>query len=653
MKIKQFAYYPIFLTIIICLIIFTLSRVALCIWHFDLVKDNLLNIALMGIRYDLSIIATLFALSFLLRFLVNFVPSLFKYYNYFERVYLTIALLLVTLLELSTPSFILEYGVRPNYIYIEYLIYPKEVISMLANGHSVEVIVLSLILAAIAFVFFKKLSAIYANIKAPSVLSNVLALVLLVIATPLAIRSTLGHKPLNPSNASFSPIPLANSISYNSLFNVFYCLRHINDNTIKANQIYAFDRKENVLNNLKYLSNNDFTHTQNCPINQKITPAIFSDKKRNVVLIIEESLGARYVKSLGGDEIAVNIDKLKDESWFFTRLYATGHRSVRGLEAITASNPPSPLASIVKLQHPHEITTLSGIFKKLGYKTSFIYGGESHFDNMRRYFYDNGVDLVIEQKDYINPKHVSSWGVSDEDLFEKANGLFEKWHQENAPFCSIIFSSSFHDPFDIPEGKVDLGKVQTNDPKRLLAAKYADYALGNFIKLAKTKDYYKDTIFVIIADHDSRVRGIDDFPLTNYSIPALILSPDIKPRVDDRIVSQIDILPTILSLASVSGELPIVGQDLTKDNIIQRGLVGYNDIFGYVTIEDGNERFYVLNPNQQAQKYKINEHNRIQLLEDNVPKEKLSLPISFENLALTIYENEYNRQDCIKELKQE
>lgn len=192
-------------------------------------------------------------------------------------------------------------------------------------------------------------------------------------------------------------------------------------------------------------------------------------------------------------------------------MFATGHRSVRGIEAVTASYPPGPLSSQVKLDHPKPITTLPLIFKKLGYTTSFIYGGESHFDNMRSYFLNNGVDYVIEQRDYKDPEFVASWGVSDEDLYKKANEEFVKLSAENKPFCSVVFTSSFHDPFDIPRGKVDISNIKTDDPNRLKAAKYADYALGRFFDIAEKEDYYKNTIFVVIADHDSRVRGLEGF----------------------------------------------------------------------------------------------------------------------------------------------
>ena len=265
---------------------------------------------------------------------------------------------------------------------------------------------------------------------------------------------------------------------------------------------------------------------------------------------------------------------------------------------------------------------------------------------MRNYFYQNGVDEIVEQKHYQNPEFVASWGVSDEDLFKKANKTFVKLSQANEPFCSIVFSSSFHDPFDIPQGKVNIDGVQTDDPRRLTAAKYADYALGKFFEAAKKEDYYKNTIFLVIADHDSRVYGKEYFPLRNFSIPALIISPDVAPRKDHRVVSQIDMLPTLLSLAGVKGEVPLSGQDLTRDDIIERAMVAYHANWGY--IHDG--LFTLLVPDTLPVFCDIDDKNNIKPSKRTAD---LNVLISALNLPIAIYEKDMQSTKCIKNLKQE
>ena len=643
--------YPVLTFFVLSIVLFMLSRTALLIWHPEGTEGHIIDIYKYGLLYDVSINCTMYAVVFLICILSNFLSKVPAFILILQKLLLSLIITIQLLLEISTPSFIIEYGVRPNHIYVEYLIYPKEVLSTLVNGHLFESLFCILICITSFILFYKLASKLYRDYTSIKVKKSLLCLVLAIVLIPYGIRGTItNHKPLNPSNSSFCTSPLGNTIPVNSTFNVFYALRHISDSDIKSSSIFAFDNTVNVLNNYDKFSKvtKPKTIDSSCPINQVITPKVTPSQKRNVVIIVEESFGARYVQSLSGDPIAPELEKLKNEGWWFERLYATGHRSVRGLEAITASYPPSPLASQVKLEHQEELTTISSIYKRLGYKTSFIYGGESHFDSMRSYFLNNGVEEIIEQKDYKDPEFVASWGVSDEDLFKKANEKFVKLSNNNQPFCSVVFSSSFHDPFDIPQGKVNIDGVKTDDPRRLTAAKYADYALGKFFEQAKKEDYYKNTVFLVIADHDSRVRGIGAFPLTNYSIPALIISPDITPRVDKRIVSQIDMLPTLLSLTGVSGEFPLSGEDLTRDDIIERAPVSYNELFGYVK----GDKFTLLVPGTAPIFFKIGEHNTI--TESNSLSQKdLSVSVSVLNLGIQIYENNFQRISCMKGLKQE
>ena len=639
--------YPILVFFFISIIIQTISRAILVYMHQDDVIDNLLHVFGYGLRYDISINCSIFAPVFLFCVFCNLFSKTPKFFQVLQRVYISLAVSLVTLLEVVTPPFIAEYGIRPNHIFVEYLIYPNEVISTIYNGHGLEAIICicsTIFTFSLMYALSKFLYKDYKNLP-KSVTSMVFASVLILI--PMGIRGTVSHKPLNPSNGSFCSNPLANTIPVNSAFNVFYAFRHMGNNDVKKSQIFAFDEIANIFHNLPYLSKRTIPSTfdSQCAINQTISPEV-TGKKRNVVVILEESFGSRYVKSLGGIDVAPTHDRLKEKSWWFNHMFATGHRSVRGIEAVTASYPPGPLSSQVKLDHPKPITTLPLIFKKLGYTTSFIYGGESHFDNMRSYFLNNGVDYVIEQRDYKDPEFVASWGVSDEDLYKKANEEFVKLSAENKPFCSVVFTSSFHDPFDIPRGKVDISNIKTDDPNRLKAAKYADYALGRFFDIAEKEDYYKNTIFVVIADHDSRVRGLEGFPLKNFRIPALIISPDVQPHEDNRIVSQIDILPTILSLAGVSGQFPIVGQDLTKPDTIDRAIMAYNEIFAYL---NGNE-FTLLAPNI---KIKATADENANLFIKDINPQDVSKEVSYLNLGIAIYQYDFAKEECIKDLRQD
>ncbi len=323
------------------------------------------------------------------------------------------------------------------------------------------------------------------------------------------------------------------------------------------------------------------------------------------MIILEESLGAQYVSSLGGIPITPEIDKLNAQGWAFNRLYATGTRSVRGIEAVITGFTPTPSRAVVKLdKSQNDFFTIASLLKRNGYETQFIYGGESHFDNMKSFFLGNGFTNIVDFDDIENPQFVASWGASDEDLFNQADKELTELHKANKPFFSFVFTSSNHDPFEIPEGIISPieyteEQLQRYDSKELLrhkAIQYADYALGKFIAKAKMQPYWEDTVFLVVADHDARATGSKLVPINNFHIPGLILNSGNGPKSDERIVSQIDLAPTLLSLMGVENHSPMLGQDLTNPNLSSRAMMQYAENFAYMI----NDEVTILQPSKPA-----------------------------------------------------
>lgn len=602
---------PVLIMVLISLAILSGSRILLSIWQWDQIPDGTFYIILLqGLRVDVASVCGLFAPPLLLLLIASLNPYgiVPRWILLIVKVYCSLAISFLILNEAATPEFINEFGVRPNHLYVQYLIYWQEVVSLLWNGHRLKLIV-SLVVVLASFAGLLKLcSFVFRDYRKGSMSYNVLMLVVVVCTVPLGIRSSLGHRPLNPALVSFCNNALANTLPVNSSYSAAYYALHLSDLSVNENNTYKVVSDDLALQGALELSarSADNSVSEKCPINQTVVPftgvfagftpdmqlkhvtdadALQAGKQArkepyNVVIVLEESFGDNFIASQGGAPMSPNLERLKDNGWWFDNLYAAGHRSIRGIEAVTSSYPPSSLLSIVKLAQPKTpYAALASIFKELGYETSFVYGGESHFDNMRSYFFSNGVNHIVEQKDFMNPSFVATWGVSDEDLFSKANDMYKDYHAKGKKFFSVVFSSSFHDPFDIPEGKVTLDGYQTDEPKRYLAVKYADYALGKFIDQALQEDYSKDTLFLIVADHESRVRGGDAFPVFDFEIPALILGPNVMPYKDERQVSQIDLGMTMLSLAGVEGSVPNVGQNLTRADAKNRAIMQFNNIF--------------------------------------------------------------------------
>ncbi len=579
--------YPIFIFFIINLVILSLSRLGLSLWQSERVAavDGWLPLFLQGVRIDVSSLCWLFSVAILLSCLFSADNPFGRAVQLFVRIWLTAGSTFIVFMEFATPAFIETYDFRPNRIFIEYLVNPKEVFTMLANGHLVALISAPLLTALFAVFFWKMSKKAAANLHFPKWYYRPVLFLVIGALTFIGARSSFQHRGINPAMVAFSSDPLVNSLVLNSGYSVLFAAQQMKDED-KSSEIYGKMSLEEVVKTLKEVRGrpeSDYISTALPTLTRN--QATYQGKPKNLVIVLEESLGAEFIGSLGGLPLSPNLDQLAKEGWWFENIYATGTRSIRGIEAVTAGFTPTPARAVVKLTNSQQgFFTIAELLGKQGYHTSFIYGGEKHFDNMASFFYGNGFQKIIDEKDYVNPKFKATWGMSDEDLFDKADETFKALHKEGKPFFSLVFTSSNHDPFEFPEGKIEL--YDQPQGTRNNAAKYADYALGHFFKLAKQADYWKDTVFLVIADHNSRVYGTSLVPIKRFQIPALILGEGIEPRQDKRLVSQIDMPTTLLSLIGVSGDYPMLGYDLTKPEDPNRALMQFDKTMAYMRGDD-------------------------------------------------------------------
>jgi phosphoglycerol transferase MdoB-like AlkP superfamily enzyme len=573
-KLGPFA--PLIAMLLLGLVILSVSRLGLILWKFDRVDSTgkLAEILLQGIRVDIIQLCLLSLIPLLLApFLA--IKQLFKAWQKFTYIWVILAIILLVFLEAATPGFIAEYDVRPNRLFVEYLKYPHEVVSMLWGGFKIHVF------ASIGFVLLTAwLMRRFMQpwLQAESSWSNKkiwLVWPFIFLLTAFAIRSTVGHRPANPALFAITQDSMVNSLILNSGYSVIYAIYDLQHES-KSSQIYGkMDRAE--IFRLTGATDSEI------PTLKTLIPSAKRDKPLNLVIILQESLGAGFVESLGGKPVTPNLEKLKNEGIWFEQLYATGTRSVRGIEAVTAGFQPTPAESTVKLSLSQKnFFTLASLLTKQGYNAEFIYGGESHFDNMRSFFLGNGFNQITDQKDYKNPVFMGSWGASDEDLLNKTHEQLMAHHASGKPFFTLAFSSSNHAPFEFPDGRIELyeqPKATDNN-----AVKYADYAIGQFFEKAKKSPYWKDTLFLIVADHDIRVRGNTLVPIEHFHIPGLILGADIKPQSIKSITSQIDLPVTVLSLMGISGQHPMTGRDLSREpaDYLGRAMMQYNYNFAWM-----------------------------------------------------------------------
>ena len=575
---------PLGLMAVSMIIIMTVSRAGLIsLWWPRVESAQSLNFVFgQGLRFDLVLVGMVCIPPLLLMAFLSSSAFMLPVWKGLLSIYIPLVVMCVLFMELATPSFAQQFDARPNVLFSEYFEHPKEIASTLWGAYRVQVLIGLPLVAAIGYFIWYCVNRLMEPVQPVPVLWAVPCAVVLILISAMCARSTLDHRPVNPSTVAKSTDAFVNELPLNSTYTVFYAayeMRHEDDGGSR----YGDMDSETALNIVREemdvvpsAFSNELGGTWHNFVATKKT-----SKPKNLVILLEESLGAEFVGSLGGLDLTPNIDALREQGLAFDRLYATGTRSVRGIEAVTTGFLPTPSRSVVKLtKSQRDFFTLASFLRDRGFDTSFIYGGEAHFDNMRRFFMNNGFETVIDQDDYINPVFTGSWGVSDEDLLNRAHLEFSK--PRDKPFFSLVFSSSNHTPFEFPDGRIELHDAEKQTVNN--AVKYADYALGEFFRRARQSSYWSDTIFLVVADHNSRVYGSELVPVKRFHIPGVIIGEGVEPRHETRVTSQVDLPPTLLSMIGVSGQIPMPGRDYTRFSPEKSGraIMQFNSLQAYL-----------------------------------------------------------------------
>jgi phosphoglycerol transferase MdoB-like AlkP superfamily enzyme len=492
----------------------------------------------------------------------------------------------------SELTFWNEFGSRFNFIAVDYLIYTREVIGNIEESYPVGRWLAMLAAAAIVIVALtrRSLRTRDDDSRFGGRTLVVLGWLVVTVVTAFTVNSAMKNRLQNT---------YVNSLAGNGIYEFFAAFRNANLDfhrfyrTLPDAEAYATVRRMLEAPNATWVSNDP----------HDITRAIHAtgpEQHLNVVLITVESLSAGYLGVFGNpDGLTPNLDRLAEHSLFFENMYANGTRTVRGLEAVTLSIPPTPGDSLIKERHNENLFSLADIFNQRGYVSEFVYGGYGYFDNMNYFFGHNGYKDVdrrdIPANATIHSENV--WGVADEDLYTLAMTQMDKIHAEGKPFFLHIMTTSNHRPYTWPQGRVDLPQGKRNG-----AVKYTDWAIGDFIRRMRAKPYFRDTVFVITADHCADSSGKSRIPINHYLIPLLIYSPaHIAPRRIERMTSQIDIPPILLGLLHFSYRSRFFGHNvlnLPPDR--DRAFPSTYQNLGYLR----GDRLTILSPNRKLEQVK-------------------------------------------------
>jgi len=554
------------------LIVNTVTRLVLLVYEGDIANftiSRFLEIFGAGFIYDLA--AAVWFLGPLA--LISLIIPNSRTGRYLHAVVssITYFALLITILFTSVAEFLFwnEFSSRFNFIAVDYLVYTREVLGNIEESYHVNAILSGIALIAIIIAWsLRKRFWAAASADGGRVLQRAGAL-LAVLLLPAA-SYFLVNDSLKEAQASASAEQLAANGDY-ELFRAF------RDNKLNYRRFYRTLPESLAAQNMrgqftKAESTARFVPDATNPLTRIVT-ATGPEHRLNVVLVSMESMGADYLESYGGQQgLTPNLDRLAREGMMFTQVYATGLRTVRGLEALTLSMPPTPGHAVVMRKNNKGFQTLGQVFRDHGYDALYFYGGYSYFDNMKDFFGGNGY-TVIDRTDIPTEaiSHETIWGVADEDLFRHAIKTMDSYTASGKKVFAHVMTTSNHRPYTYPEGRIDIPSGDGREG----AVKYSDWAIGQFVREASTHAWFKDTIFVFVADHTSHGRGRTDLPPENFHIPLIIWSPGrIKPTRIDTVSSQIDVGPTLLSLLDFSYTSRFFGQDiLTEGRHNQRALM--------------------------------------------------------------------------------
>ncbi len=309
-----------------------------------------------------------------------------------------------------------------------------------------------------------------------------------------------------------------------------------------------------------------------------------SRAKKNLVILLEESFGSEFWGALNDKKgmpgsLTPHLDRLVDEGLLFRNFFADGNRTIRGIEGVLAGFPPLPGDSIVARTLSDGCETIASVLRRDGYDTRFIYAGRGVFDGLERFTMANGFTHFTEQKDFVVPVFTNVWGHCNEDLYDRVISEAREEHAAGKPFLITALSVSNHQPFTFPDGRIPEPSYRRS---RHFAVKYVDYAIGRFFEMVKKEPFWKDTIFVVIADHGARVYGSETLPIRSYQIPFLVIGEGIEPGSSSGVLGcQLDVAPTLLGMIGRPYESLFFGRDVrTAVDAPRRAVLNHNRSVG-------------------------------------------------------------------------
>jgi phosphoglycerol transferase MdoB-like AlkP superfamily enzyme len=487
------------------------------------------------------------------------------------------------------------WGFRMDYTPMLYLKTPGEAMASVETGQIIFYLILVILISALFIYIYKRFIDKYIGgfQRVHHLIPGILSVMILWAALIIPIRGGFGVAPINAGSVYFSSKMFLNHTAVNAVWNVGTTA--FTQKPVKNPYVSVDPERAKVL-------------VDSITAKKGIAPDVLKNNKPNILIIVLESFSAYLVGPLGGDSLVTpNFNRYIKEGILFSDFYASGTRTDKAMPAILNGYPAQPAQSIIK--EPKKSQSLPSIVRILndnGYHSSFWYGGEINFANFNSFVIGSGFNTIVTKDNFDPENYNSKWGVHDHIMF---NTLKDSMNNVREPFLNVVLTLSSHEPFDVPMDPVFVGNDNLTKYKN--SVYYADEALGSFLDWAKGRDWWSNTLVIMVADHCCRISSdMLIYSQNLFKIPMLWVGGALDTtgiRVP-KLGSQVDIAPTLLNQLHIENNFPFA-KDLLSGESSSFAFYTYNEGFGFIT--DSSAYIY----DHKSRKALVNEGSNIELSE--------------------------------------
>lgn len=593
---------------------------------------------LKGAVYDLTV-AVCFTIPYTLWLLVGNKVLASRFGSAISHVIIFLMSFIAVFSFFAEYTFWSEFESRFNFIAVDYLIYTYEVLANINQSYPLPLLISCVTLAALLITLLHA-RAISKSSRSRATMGFRLTMTLSIIFFCSLLLWTTDN-----AWSESSPNRYQNELSKAGIYSFVAAFR---SNELNYNQFYPMIENTKAIGIIrKQLEEPNAQFTISGTSIERKRRGGMTEMRPNVIMVVLESFSADFLGRFGNTQnLTPNLDSIASRSLFFGNMYATGTRTVRGMEALSLAVPPTPGNSIVRRKDNAGLTTIGSIFRSKGYRTTFFYGGDGYFDNMNQYFGSNGFDIVDRGRKFTvgdsyqgkrhritddQVKFENAWGISDGDLYRAVIRHSDSSSANGKPFYHFVMTTSNHRPFTYPAGSIDI----PSGTGRQGAVKYTDYAIGKFLNEARSKTWFANTVFIFIADHCASSAGKNEIDIAKYRIPAMVYNlKDTNPEVISPLCSQIDLYPTLFAKMGWSYLDNTYGRDVLDKTYSPRALMG---TYQKLALLQGDS-LVVLSPKKNPETFLYNSVTNEQLSKP-LPKSLVERAIAYYQSAYHLYKN--------------